>query len=254
MLNFKLDISYNGKNYSGWQKQKDRITIQQTIEDALKKIFKIDKIVLIGASRTDAGAHAYHQIANFKLPEKFNLSPEVLLKQLNNLLPDDIRINSVKKVSENFHSRFDAIKREYRYYIYNDTVLSPFFKDFTYFYPYKIDFGLLKKTVRFLKGEHNFIYFANISKSNIKNTMRRIYKFCFYKKKNIITFVIIGNGFLKGMIRNMIGTILKINRLNQNPKLIKELLELKKPCEGNTVPSSGLFLYKVYFKLPPGCL
>jgi len=247
MLNFKLDISYNGKNYFGWQKQKDKKTIQQTIEDALKQIFKIDKITLIGASRTDAGAHAYHQIANFKVSEKFNISSKVLLKQLNNLLPSDIRINSVEEVAENFHSRYDAIKREYRYYVYNEKILSPFFKDFTYFYPYKIDFKLLKKTVKFLKGEHNFIYFANISKSSIKNTVRKIYKFHFYKKENIVTFVIIGNGFLKGMIRNIIGTILKINRLNQNPNLIKELLKLKRPSEGNTAPASGLFLYKVYY-------
>ncbi len=248
MLNFKLDISYNGKNYFGWQRQKNKITIQQTIEDVLKNILKINKISLIGASRTDAGAHAVHQIANFKIQENLKIKTEILIKQLNSSLPLDIRINSITAVSDDFHSRYNAKRREYRYYVYNYKIISPFFKDFTYFYPYEIDFTLLKKSIKFFKGEHNFSPFANLSKSNVKNTVRKIYKFFFYKKNNIITFVIVGNGFLKGMIRNIIGTILRINRLRQNPRIIKEIFRLnKREGNGPTAPASGLFLHRVYY-------
>ncbi len=247
MLNIKLDICYNGKNYFGWQRQSSRKTVQGTIENNLFDILANNSIKLIGASRTDSGAHALHQTANFKI-DKINLELEVLKNKLNKCLPDDIYINSCQYVPEEFHSRFDAKKREYHYFISlkkNDIL---FKKDYTFYYPYKIEFNLLKKSLRYFIGKHNFFVFTNISKIGTKNFDRIIYRFDFKKSKDMVKFIIVGNGFLKGMIRNIIGSVLRINRLKQNPKIIEEIFKFKRrEASSETVPASGLFLYRVYY-------
>jgi len=250
MINYKLDIAYNGLNYYGWQKQKNKITIQETIENVLKKIFNLNDIKLIGASRTDAKASAFHQIANFKVPEKFKIKTDLLIKLLNHHLPYDISINNVEIVDNKFHSQYNAKKREYIYLVYNGKIKSPVLKNFAFFYPYKINFKLLKKAIKYFRGRHNFISFVNFSKSKFKNPVRTIYKFDFkyIKELNLIIFRITADGFLKGMIRNIIGSILHLNKISQNPKIFKIILNSEKRIEvGPTLPAFPLFLYKVYY-------
>ncbi|MBN1897681.1 MAG: tRNA pseudouridine(38-40) synthase TruA [Spirochaetes bacterium] len=254
MKNFILDISYDGNHYSGWQRQKNKRSVQGTIEKVLKKILKEKKASLTSASRTDAGAHAVHQIANFKLSKGPFLKPEPLLKALNAVLPSDIRINSLRSARADFHARYWAKKREYHYLIYNHKINSPFYQKYAYYYPKSIDLNLLRKTLSYFKGRHDFAPFANLSKTNVKTTVRTLYQISYKKKGPLITIILKGDGFLKGMIRNIIGSVLAINKLKQNPSLIKEIFRLQKRTKerlidksGSTVPAYGLYLYRVYY-------
>jgi len=246
MLNLKLTIAYNGLNYFGWQKQKSKPTIQQTIENAFKKIFNLKKdIQVIGSGRTDRGVHAIEQVASIKL-ELDTIKDKNYIFKINSILPDDIKIGSVEQVDENFNARFNAKKREYRYVVLLDKSSLPFYKDFSYFYPYKVNWNLLKKCLPYFKGKHDFTTFSN-SDENI-NPKREVYHFSCLRKKRFIVFRIIANAFLQGMVRNIIGTIFQVNRLGQNPDIIEEIFKLKnnRYC-ADKAPAQGLFLYKVYY-------
>ncbi len=247
MFNILLDISYKGTNYYGWQIQPDKPTVQGTILNAVSKITGISNIKLIGAGRTDAGVHALHQFANFKIDKqlKFNLSE--LMFKLNSILPRDIKIQSIKYVDDSFSARFSAKSRTYKYFIYNYPVPSPFYNDFHYFYPHKIDFKLLKKSMNYFRGKHNFKSFSN-SNNDTTNFVCNILKFKVIKKERFVEFIIEADHFLYGMVRNIIGTILKINKLQQNHKIVKEILNKQdRTYAGEKAPASGLILYNVKY-------
>ena len=246
MINLKLFITYNGTNYYGWQKQKLEPTIQQAIEDAFRTVFNfLKKISLTGSGRTDRGVHAIGQVANIKLPGyKFNETN--FLYKINSILPLDIKISSYKIVNNDFNARFDAEKREYRYFVLCDRSRLPFYNQFAYYYPYEIDFKLIKKCLKYFKGTHDFTSFSNSDKKI--NPNRIVYQLTCRKKNNLIMFKIIANSFLQGMVRNIIATILDINKNKQNPEIIKEIFHLKNNSYcADKIPGKGLFLYKVYY-------
>lgn len=245
MTNYKLLIAYNGVKYYGWQKQTLSPTIQQTIEQAIQKICQITSSVqLIGSGRTDRGVHAYAQTASIKLNEK--KVPTQFLSKLNSLLPLDIRILSIKQVPLSFNARFSAKRREYRYYLLINKEKIPFLGHISYYYPYPINHICFKRCVPYFVGEKNFTSFSNSEKE--KNPVRKIYHFSFKKEKDFIVFRIIANSYLQGMVRNIVGTILDINKNKQNPNLISDIFSLQdnKYC-GNKAPAKGLFLHKVYY-------
>lgn len=246
MINLKLTITYNGTNYYGWQKQKLTPTVQQTTEDAFKTVFSlIENVNLTGSGRTDRGVHAIGQVANIKLPEnKFDKNN--FLYKINSVLPLDIRITSCEIVSTDFNARFDAKKREYRYFILCDKAKLPFYNQFAYYYSYDIGFRLVTKCLKYFKGTHDFTSFSNSDKKI--NPVRKVYRFNFKKKNDLIMFRIVANSFLQGMVRNIIGTILDINKNKQNPEIIKEIFCLRNnKYSGDKASAKGLFLYKVYY-------
>ncbi len=247
MANYSLDISYKGTNYFGWQIQPNKITVQGTIEAVLCKILGNKDIKLIGSGRTDAGVHAKHQIANFKLNYNLKFSLDEFKYKLNSLLPPDIKIQNVLYVSDDFNARYSARVRVYKYYIYNSNTPSPFFYDFYHFYPFKIDFKLLKKVMKYFKGTHNFKSFSN-SNSDVSNFVRTVYKFDLQKKGKIVIITISANSFLYGMVRNIVGTLLQLNRLNQNPKIIENVLKKhNRIYAGEKAPAKGLVLDSVLY-------
>ncbi len=203
---------------------------------------------MIGSGRTDSGVHAVGQVANIKLENnKFNkFDKDDFLFKINSILPSSIEISSFNIVDKSFNARFDAKKREYRYYILQNRSKLPFFGPFSYYYPYEIDLKLLKRCLKYFKGIHDFSTFSN-SKETV-NPERKVYKFTYRKTKDFIIFKIIANAFLQGMVRNIIGTILDINKNGQNPAIIPEVFQMKnnKYC-GNKAPSCALFLHKVYY-------
>ncbi len=249
MCNLKLCILYNGTEFYGWQKQKLKdLTVQQTIELAFKRLFNLSKnITVIGSGRTDSGVHAIGQVANIKLGDiKFN--KDDFLYKINSILPSSIEISSFNIVDESFNARFDAKKREYRYYILQNRSKLPFFGAYSYYYPYKIDLKLLKRCLKYFKGIHDFSTFSNNNNKEEINPERKVYRFTCRKTKDFIIFRIMANSFLRGMVRNIIGTILDINKNSQNPAIIPEVFQMKnnKYC-GNKAPSRALFLHKVYY-------
>lgn len=242
MQNFKLTIQYDGTNYCGWQIQKNSPSVQQTIKDKIEILLK-EPINLIGAGRTDSGAHALGQTANFKSNRITNI--QKFLYSLNSILPEDIAVSKIEEVSENFNSRFSANKRHYIYLL--RTQKDPFFNRFSYLHREQIDTDYINSSAEILKGVHNF-----------RQLCRYVPKLPSYdcifsginckQKGHLYVFSITSNRFLFGMIRTIIGTLLRMETNNDNPNLLNDLLMGKEnPYARFIVPAKGLILRKVEY-------
>ncbi len=262
MRNIKLTIEYDGTSYCGWQVQKShrsQVTghksqsIQGTIEKALRKILQ-EKIRLIASGRTDAGAHALAQVANFKTSSHIPL--EKLQKALNALLPGDIKIVKAEEKAMDFHSRFNAKSKVYRYTILNRNYPSAFLRNTAYFYPYGLDIKLMRKASCCLLGKHDFKAFC-ASGSGAKNTVRIVKKIAIKRavyapyamRYTLITIDIEADGFLYNMARNIVGTLIEAGRGRFSGGYFKKILVSKdRKLAGPTLPAHGLCLLEVKYK------
>lgn len=243
MKNYKITIQYNGSNYCGWQKQPNSLGIQGNIENAIYEITK-EKVKLIGSGRTDAGVHALGQVANFSLNS--DISFDKIPNALNSKLPKDISIIDCVLVDENFHSRYSAKGKTYRYLIHNSSFRNPIYKDISYQVKYDINIEKMKEEAKYLLGKHDFIGFMS-SNSQVKDTTREIYDISFLYIDDILCIEITGNGFLYNMVRIIIGTLVDIGRGKINISL-KDIISSKdRNMAGHTAPAHGLFLKKVYY-------
>lgn len=243
MKNYKITIQYDGRNYCGWQKQPNSLGIQGNIENAIYEITK-EKVKLIGSGRTDAGVHALGQVANFSLNS--NISFDKIPNAINSKLPKDISVIDCVLVDENFHSRYSAKGKTYRYLIYNSAYRNPIYKDISYQVKYKLDLKKMKEEAKYLIGKHDFIGFMS-SNSQVKDTTREIYDISFSDIDDIICIEITGNGFLYNMVRIIIGTLVDIGR-GQITTSLKDIINSKnRNMAGHTAPAHGLFLKKVYY-------
>lgn len=244
MNNYSLQIQYDGTSYAGWQIQKNAVTVQQKIIEAIEVITK-ERINLIGSGRTDAGVHALGQIANFRTESELDIYK--FQYSLNSILPGDIAITKMEKVNENFHARFDAKSRSYIYLFSHGK--TPFYKNFSYYYPAitKIDFEKLNGISKTLLGEHDFTSF---SKKNfeLEDKTCVVSEIWWRKGKKLSTFSITANRFLHGMVRAVVGTLLNAAEKNLDDEYLKEILEKKNREEADeSVPAKGLFLFKVRY-------
>ena len=186
MRNIKLTIEYNGTGFSGWQAQMNKRTIQQTLENTLKELFR-ENIKVAGSGRTDAGVHAICQVANFRI--KHTIALDSLQKALNSRLPKDIVITGAEEARKNFHSRFDAKSKVYRYTILNRAYPSALLKDNVCFYPHKLDINLMRKAAKSLLGRRDCKPFCN-SASDTKDTIRTIKRIDIKKEKKVLYILI----------------------------------------------------------------
>ncbi|MCK4245152.1 MAG: tRNA pseudouridine(38-40) synthase TruA [Candidatus Omnitrophica bacterium] len=250
MRNIRLTISYDGTNYSGWQRQKGSLekgTIQGTIEEALERLLQ-EKVKLIGSGRTDSGVHATAQVANFKT--KSSLSLREIRRGLNGLLDKDIRIKNIKGVPEKFNSRYAVCSKTYQYIISHQD--SPFLEHYTCFCPTQLDLPAMRKAAKALLGKHDFSSFQAAG-SRIKDSVRSIKKLSIRKKKailgNLILIEIEADGFLYKMARNIIGTLLEVGQGKKVPRDIKKILDKKnRKFAGPTAPAKGLYLKEVKYR------
>lgn len=244
LRNIKLTIEYDGTNYNGWQSQDARKakSIQQVIEKALKS-FLHEKIKLIASGRTDSGAHALGQVANFKTRSR--LKTLQIKKALNANLPDDIVVRYAEEVDLKFHSRFDVKSKVYRYVILNRSERPAINRDSSLFYPYKIDLNLICKEARLLVGKHDFKAFQAADKIE-RGSIRTIKSLKVNKAGDFINIDIEANGFLYKMVRNIVGTLLEIGRGRFPKGRIKKMFREKdrRLC-GPTASAKGLFLMRV---------
>ena len=224
-------------NYCGFQIQPNCLTIQEVLEKSLSKIFKVPMKINY-AGRTDAGVHAFRQVIDFSPP--FPINQNALFKGLNSILPEDIRILGVFEVSGDFHSRYSAKFREYMYFIFNGSVLSPFLKDYVWHVPLKLDIERIREFLCGFVGKMDFSSFANEHKD--KNCIREVYFFRVKRYKDFVIFHVRASGFLRGMVRNMVGLAVGYS-----------LMRLQKDESGNIIfevgnvksfkaPAKGLFL------------
>ena len=243
--NYQLIIEYDGTNYSGWQYQKNGPSIQKEIEKVLKKLLK-KNIRITGSGRTDSGVHAIGQSANFICDKIEN--EKKFLGSLNYFLnKKNITINSIKKKSLNFHSRFDAKKRTYKYMIINRKNFLVLDKNRAWLVKKKLNMNAMKKAIKLFRGTHNFNAFRS-SSCSARSPIRTIEKSTLSKKGDKILIVFSSRSFLQKQVRSMVGCIKFIGEGKWDINKLKKLLKLKKRslC-APPAPSCGLYLYKVTY-------
>lgn len=241
MHRIKLTIEYDGTAYCGWQFQKKQVSIQEEIERALSIIFKMD-IRIVGAGRTDTGVHARNQIAHLDIPE-YDLGK--LKQSLNGILKPDIRIKNIQKCAADFHARFDAKKRYYRYQICQmPTVINRTFAWQIYF---PINITLMQEGADLIAGTKDFKSFCK-TKSDVKNHLCEIFKSHWFIKDDLLVYEIAANRFLHGMVRAIVGTLVDIGRGQIDLGLLKKIIKSKDRTQVlNTAPATGLFLEKIVY-------
>ncbi|QTA82387.1 tRNA pseudouridine synthase A [Desulfonema limicola] len=246
MKNFKLTIEYDGTAYHGWQIQKKARTIQQEIQQALELMTR-QKIVLNGSGRTDAGVHAMAQTANFKCTT--DLSAHVFQKGLNSLLDDDIVILDCQEVPENFHARFDAKAKTYKYRILNRDLPSAIDRNYVWFIRSPLNIENMNQAAKHIIGTHDFKSFEGTGSPRI-HTIRSITKAEFTIQDNgFLSFHIQGNGFLRYMVRNIVGTLADAGLEKISPDEFRQvLLSKNRNNAGITAPAQGLFLMCVDYE------
>lgn len=244
MRNIKLTIEYDGTNFSGWQIQKDKRTIEQELETALTKILKED-VKVMGSGRTDAGVHAMGQVANFTTDK--TIKPEELLYALNTLLPFDIVVVNVEEVSEDFNARITAKAKHYRYVINNAKFPSALNANREYHFKYFLDAEVMQLAANDLKGKHDFKAFMAAG-STVKDTVREIYDINVTRLGTRVVIDVIGNGFLYNMVRIIVGTLLDVGSGKLDICVIKNMIETgDRNLGGRTVGPEGLYLVEVRY-------
>lgn len=241
--NIKLLIAYDGTHYKGWQH-----SIEAALKERLEKIFQ-HPIKLQAASRTDAGVHAYGQVANFYTNKLLDL--QRLKCSLNQLMPKDIVIREIELAPENFHPTLDAIGKEYRYYICNSSFQLPHHRFYSWHVYQELDFDSILKGTQIFGGEHDFSSFCNEgSNSAYEHYIRKIDSLEMVKiEKNRYCFIIKGNNFLYKMVRNIVGTLIDVGRKKIPWQSISQILEEKNRIyAGVSAPAHGLFLQEVFYK------
>ena len=244
MERYLFCISFNGFFYSGWQMQKNAISVQEVIQNAIKSLIG-EKFFLVSCSRTDSGVHATNFY--FHVDLKLNMSLDNLKFALNNLLPADIVVKDVKRVGFNFHARYSVKKKEYIYKIWTKSLRNPFLKWLMLQYHNKIDMKSMLKAKEFLIGKHDFSSLCG-SKSCVLDKVRTIYSLDIFFEEDILIFKIIGDGFLYNMVRILVGTLLEVSEKKINPSHVKNiLLEKDRKFAGRTVKPDGLYLNDVIY-------
>jgi tRNA pseudouridine38-40 synthase len=244
LRNLMLTIEYDGTNYHGWQRQDNAVTVQEMLEKSLKKITKED-ITVTGCSRTDTGVHALAFVCNFYTQS--NIPVDKLPYALNSILPDDIVALECKEVPQEFHARYWAKGKKYRYRVINRAFPSAFERNYACHWPYPLDINLMKAAAQFFIGEHDFKAFM-ASGSSIKDTVRNIYSLTVEQKDNEVIIEISGNGFLYNMVRIISGTLLYVGNGKISVEQISDIIKAgDRRKAGITAPPQGLFLVEVYY-------
>lgn len=246
MAKYKGIISYDGTNFAGFQIQPKQRTIQGEIERALAKMEKCP-VRIYSSGRTDTGVHARGQTFHFE--SSLTIEKDQWKRALNTLLPDDIYVHSVEKVPQSFHARFDAVEKEYRYFIYTAKERDVFKRNYAYHFPYRLDLTAILKGCCYLEGEHDFTTFSS-AKATVKGSrVRTLTKVTCLQKEDKFEFIIRGNGFLYHMVRIIVGVLLDIGVGKLQPKDIPELLAAKdRRLASDTAPPEGLYLWEVFYE------
>jgi len=246
-MKYFMTFSYDGSNFNGYQKQPDKRTVQGEIEAVLKEINGGSDVSIYSSGRTDAGVHALNQRAHFSM--NIDINPERLIKGMNSLLPSDIYVKNISMVEDNFHARFSAIGKEYIYKI-NMGEYDPLERNYVFQYCKKLDLVALERGLKYLEGEHNFKSFTK-SDDEIVDYVRKISETSIIREskdinKIVITFV--GTGFLRYMVRNMVGLLIEIGEGKRKPEEVMDVLRSEdRKMAGKTAPSCGLYLRNVFY-------
>jgi tRNA pseudouridine38-40 synthase len=251
MPKFKLTIAYDGARYSGWQVQKIGVGVQEKVEDALARLFPSHPRVH-GSSRTDTGVHALGMVAHFEAPAaECKFSTRKLALALNAWLPEDVRILAAARASRDFHARFGAVGKQYRYFIWNQPAMNPLLRRTAWHVPRSLDLPSMRRAAPHFVGRHDFQSFAANPGYTKESTVRTLRRCEIRKAGRLLTFIIEGDGFLYKMCRGIVGTLTQVGMGKFSPEDISTMLDKKdRRIAGMTAPAHGLTLWKVFY--PPG--
>jgi tRNA pseudouridine38-40 synthase len=251
MRNIKLTIAYDGTDFHGWQMQRSQATIQGALTDVLRKLTQ-EHVTLHGAGRTDAGVHALGQVAHFRTQSQ--LTAAEFQRACNALLPPEIRVVMAEEVGPDFHARWCALAKTYRYRIHRVPVVPPFQWRYVLAYPYPLDEGAMREAALLFVGTHDFASFAASTGSEEddreRTTVREIFSADLVRANggDELQFEVRGRSFLRFMVRKMVGTLLDVGRGRLRPADILRLYELRDRSQsGQTVPPQGLCLVSVEY-------
>jgi tRNA pseudouridine38-40 synthase len=249
LRNIRLLLEYDGTRYHGWQRQTDAATIQQTLEEALERLTR-EKVALIGSGRTDAGVHALGQVANFRI--EITIPLKAFHDGLNSMLPPDIAVLEAAEVPPEFHARKSARAKTYEYRILNRSNRSPLHHHYAWWIAHPLNLSAMAAAAEALPGEHNFTAFR-ASGSDNKNPVRRVLAAAWRDELGgWMSFNITATGFLRGMVRSLVGTMVEVGRGKAPPERLRALLENgARHLAGPTAPPQGLYLVEVTYGSEP---
>ena len=244
MRNLRLDICYDGTRYRGWQRLTGvDNTVQGKLEQTLSTLLG-EPIEISGSGRTDAGAHAMHQVANFHC--RSDMPVEEILEGLRRYLPEDIGIYSCKEASQRFHARLNAKTKTYRYRIWNSEAPCVFQRRFVTVLPETLDISAMKQAAEHLLGEHDFSAFCAV-KGKKKSTVRRVDAIEIRRHGEELVIDVTGNGFLYNMVRIMVGTLVEVGLHQRSADRIPELFGRERASAGMLMSARGLCLMEVTY-------
>jgi len=248
MRKFKLVIAYDGAAYEGWQVQKIGTGVQQKVEEALAKLFP-SKPRVHSSSRTDTGVHAVGMVAHFEVPKAgCRITPRKLALAVNAHLPEDIRVMSAAYASTDFHSRFQARGKQYRYLVWNHPAMNPLLRKTAWHVPRRLDLKAMRTAAKLFVGKHDFQSFAANPGYKKESTVRTLTRCDVRKSGSQFSFIIEGDGFLYKMCRGIVGTIVQVG-LGKFPadEIPSMLTKADRRVAGMTAPAHGLVLWKVFY-------
>jgi tRNA pseudouridine38-40 synthase len=243
-----IKISYLGTNYCGFQVQKNGVTVQQRLQDAIEAVFGF-RCPLCGCGRTDSGVHANMFYCTIDTLDALNAVPlEHIPGALNHNLPHDISVCEASEVNGSFHPRYDVRRKEYLYLIWNERAPNPFFYDRTYHCPRPLDNVKMNEAASYLTGRHDFAAFMAAG-STVTDTVREIYRAEVLREGSFVRLEFEGDGFLYNMVRIITGTLIYISEGKISPDEIPQIIKGKnRNAAGFTAPAQGLYLNKVVYK------
>ncbi len=241
---YSIELAYNGRDYFGWQIQPKQKSVQETIEIALSKLFDAKKIDIVGCGRTDTGVHAKHYIAHVDLPLKWD--EEVLTYKLNRILPDSIVIYNIQKKESNFHARFNAKARTYRYFIH--TQKDPFINGASLHFTKDLNLDKMNEAGLFLIGKKDFTSFSKLHTDVFTNICTIYHAEWTRVNEHEIFFEITADRFLRNMVRAIVGTLLEVGEEKITPNDVVTIIAKNDRGEAKmSVPAHGLFLWKIEY-------
>jgi len=240
-----LTVSYDGRPYAGWQEQPNVPTVQGLLQSAISKIIGYP-VIIGGSGRTDSGVHATEQCAHLELPDEFDLPCEKLIRAINYYLPYDIAVNRLAIVNFKFHSRFDAISRQYKYYVH--TRKDIFKRHHSYYCKFPLNFDTLSKSAEIFLGVNDFTTFSKYNPDLTHNLCRVTHSKWEEIQKDELVYTIQANHFVYGMVRSLVGSMIVTARGKRDIDDLKFSLDLKdRKLNSPLAPAHGLFLTKVEY-------
>jgi tRNA pseudouridine38-40 synthase len=245
-MRIRMDIAYDGGDFYGWQRQKGQRTVQEELETAFATICGAT-IGVFGSGRTDQGVHARRQVAHADVPD--TVRPDRLLKGLNAVLPADVRIVKLTRTREGFHAQFDAVRKEYRYFIWNSEILPPSERRTRAHIPGPLDINAMRKAAGVLRGKHDFAAFTANPNRKVESTIRELISLDVRKRGHLIEIRAVGRGFLYKMVRSLAGFLVRVGQGAEPVTAAAEILDSRtRTARVPTAQPQGLFLWNVFYR------